>query len=59
MSEGVRDFDCFFVSDFDLYKQEIEKLQRKHRETSLFSHLEELLREKSSEATEKAEDQPG
>lgn len=55
----MSDFDCFFMSDFDLYKQEVEKLQRKHRETSLFSHLEELLREKSSEATEKAEDQPG
>ncbi|XP_039478312.1 uncharacterized protein si:dkey-103g5.4 [Oreochromis aureus] len=42
-----------------LSEDEVEKLQRKHRETSLFSHLEELLREKSSEATEKAEDQPG
>ncbi|XP_035765652.1 uncharacterized protein si:dkey-103g5.4 [Neolamprologus brichardi] len=42
-----------------LSEDEIEKLQRKHRETSLFSHLEELLREKSSEATEKAEEQPG
>ncbi|XP_044059103.1 uncharacterized protein si:dkey-103g5.4 isoform X2 [Siniperca chuatsi] len=39
-----------------LSEDEVEELQRKHRETSLFSHLEGLLREKSSEATKKGED---
>lgn len=34
-----------------LSEDEVEELQRKHQETSLFSHLEELLIEKSSEAT--------
>lgn len=38
-----------------LWEQEVEELKRKHKETSLLSHLEELLREKSAEATEKGE----
>ncbi|XP_037632372.1 uncharacterized protein si:dkey-103g5.4 [Sebastes umbrosus] len=33
-----------------LSEDEVEDLQKKHRETSLLSHLEGLLREKSSEA---------
>eukprot|EP00064_Thunnus_orientalis_P004272 superscaffoldBa00000385_g4283 len=39
-----------------LFFKEVEELQRMHRETSLFSHLEGLLREKSS-AAEKNENQ--
>ncbi|XP_042270426.1 uncharacterized protein si:dkey-103g5.4 [Thunnus maccoyii] len=39
-----------------LSQDEVEELQRMHRETSLFSHLEGLLREKSS-AAEKNENQ--
>ncbi|XP_034025206.1 uncharacterized protein si:dkey-103g5.4 [Thalassophryne amazonica] len=38
-----------------LSPDEIETLQRKHRETSVFCHLEGLLREKSSEDTNKKE----
>ncbi|XP_039987565.1 uncharacterized protein si:dkey-103g5.4 isoform X3 [Xiphias gladius] len=37
--------------------QEVEELQRKHRKMSLFSHLERVMREKSSAATEEGEDQ--
>ncbi|XP_040902498.1 uncharacterized protein LOC121187356 [Toxotes jaculatrix] len=42
-----------------LSEDEVEELQKRHRETSLFSHLEGLLQERSSEATEKGEDQIG
>ncbi|XP_067362826.1 uncharacterized protein [Channa argus] len=38
---------------------EIGELQKKHRETSLYSRLEDLLREKSLESTIKWEDQTG
>ncbi|GLD57322.1 uncharacterized protein AKAME5_000956100 [Lates japonicus] len=38
-----------------LSEDEVEELKRKHRETSLLSHLEELLKEKSAEATERGE----
>ncbi|CAG6003331.1 unnamed protein product [Menidia menidia] len=40
-------------------KHEIEQLQQRHRETSLFSQLEGLLKEKSSAIAEKGEDQMG
>ncbi|XP_022055821.2 uncharacterized protein si:dkey-103g5.4 isoform X1 [Acanthochromis polyacanthus] len=39
-----------------LSEDEVEKLKKKHRETSVFYHLERLLREKSSEVAEKDED---
>ncbi|XP_047451086.1 uncharacterized protein LOC125014093 [Mugil cephalus] len=42
-----------------LSEDEAEKLQRKHREASLFSHLEGLLRERSSEAAEMVNDRTG
>ncbi|XP_038549320.1 uncharacterized protein si:dkey-103g5.4 [Micropterus salmoides] len=42
-----------------LSEDEVDELQRKHRETSLFSHLEGILRKESSEATEKGKDQIG
>ncbi|XP_017284465.2 uncharacterized protein si:dkey-103g5.4 [Kryptolebias marmoratus] len=41
-----------------LSEDEVEKLQTKHRETSLFSHLEGLLRERSSEATGRRDEHP-
>ncbi|XP_026169238.1 uncharacterized protein LOC113134209 [Mastacembelus armatus] len=40
-------------------EDEVEELQRRHRERSLLSHLEELLRERSSGSTNKGEDQIG
>lgn len=55
-----RHLACFLLRVcLQLWEQEVEQLRRKHRETSLISHLEGLLREKSSEATEKGEDQIG
>ncbi|XP_034556228.1 uncharacterized protein si:dkey-103g5.4 [Notolabrus celidotus] len=42
-----------------LSEDEIGELQKKHRETSLFSHLEEFLKEKTCEATEKRNEQTG
>ncbi|XP_041849904.1 uncharacterized protein si:dkey-103g5.4 isoform X3 [Melanotaenia boesemani] len=41
-----------------LSEDQVEKMQKKHKETALFSHLEGLLRERCSEAAEK-EDQMG
>ncbi|XP_008294523.1 uncharacterized protein LOC103368058 [Stegastes partitus] len=40
-----------------LSEDEVEKLKKKYRETSVFSHLEGLLREKSSEVGGKGDDQ--
>ncbi|XP_060902571.1 uncharacterized protein si:dkey-103g5.4 [Labrus mixtus] len=37
----------------ELYEHEVEELQKKHQETSLFSQLEKHLREKTSETMEK------
>ncbi|XP_036006035.1 uncharacterized protein si:dkey-103g5.4 [Fundulus heteroclitus] len=42
-----------------LSEDEVEKMQMKHREESLLSHLEGLLRERSSEAKKGLEDQTG
>ncbi|MEQ2298857.1 hypothetical protein AMECASPLE_009622 [Ameca splendens] len=42
-----------------LLSEDVEKMQMKHREASLFSHLEGLLRERSSEAKDGLEDQTG
>ncbi len=61
MSESnQRYLACFLLCVcLQLWVQEVEQLRKKHRETCLISHLEGLLREKSSEGTEKGEDQIG